>query len=307
MSGAPRGTYSIVAADPEARELGCAVQSRYFAVGATVPWVRAGVGAVATQAYALSASGPKLLEAIAAGASPKEALRDVVEADERSARRQYGLVTADGRAFVYTGEECSEWAGGHAGSGYSVQGNILTRPEVVDAMARSFEQSAGRGKALGDRLMDALDAGEAAGGDRRGKQSAALLVERVGAAEVTPLGIDRVIDLRVDDHQEPLIELRRLLEMHWALTYSLASYWHYERGDYAGAIEAILPALQRTPDSALVLFNLSCYEALAGRRDDALAHLRAAIEHDESIRRQAAADSDFDAYRDDPEFRALLG
>jgi uncharacterized Ntn-hydrolase superfamily protein len=306
VSGLSFGTYSIVAADPDAREVGCAVQSRYFTVGAAVPWVRAGVGAVATQAHALSASGPKLLDALAAGEDPAAALRRVVEEDERSARRQYGLVSVDGRSLSFTGAECTEWAGDRQGENYAVQGNILASADVVDAMARTFEESAGSGRPLADRMMDVLDAAEAAGGDRRGKQSAALVVERAGAAEVTPLGLDRVVDLRVDDHLEPLVELRRLIGIHWSLSYSLASYWHYERGDYEGAIESIQPALKRTPESPLAWFNVACYEALAGRREDALDHLHRAIELDPNVREQARADADFKALRDDDEFRRIV-
>jgi len=306
VSGVLRGTYSIVAADPDAREVGCAVQSRYFAVGAAVPWVRAGVGAVATQAFALSASGPRLLDALAAGEDPAAALQRVVDEDERSARRQYGIVTAEGRAFSFTGAECNDWAGDRQGENYAVQGNILAGAGVIDAMVRSFEESAGSGRPLADRLMDVLDAAEAAGGDSRGKQSAALIVERAGAAEVTPLGIDRVVDLRVDDHEEPLLELRRLLGIHWSLSYSLASYWHYERGDYERAIESMQPALERTPDAALAWFNVACYEALAGRRDDALEHLRRAVELDPGMRDQARADADFASLQADDEFRRIV-
>ena len=301
-----RGTYSIVAADPEAREVGCAVQSRYFSVGAAVPWVRADIGAVATQAFTLSASGPRLLDALAAGDDPQAALQRVVDADERSARRQYGLITADGRAFSFTGPGCNEWAGDRQGENYAVQGNLLAGADVIEEMARSFEESAGSGRPLGDRLMDVLDAAEAAGGDRRGKQSAALVVERAGAAEVTPLGLDRVVDLRVDDHAEPLLELRRLLGIHWSLSYSLASYWHYERGEYERAIESMQPALERTPDAALGWFNVACYEALAGRREDALAHLRRAVELDPGMREQARADSDFASLQADDEFRRIV-
>jgi uncharacterized Ntn-hydrolase superfamily protein len=301
------GTYSIVAADPEAREVGCAVQSRYFSVGAAIPWVRAGVGAVATQAFVLSASGPQILDALASGEDPATALQRVVDADDVRGRRQYGVMTADGRGAAYTGPECGTWAGHRTGECYAVQGNILAGPDVVASMAVTFEASQGSGRALADRLMDALDAAEAAGGDLRGKQSSALVVDRTGAADVTPRGIDRVVDLRVDDHPEPLDELRRLLGIHWSLAYSLASYWHYERGDYEGAIEAIQPALRRSPETALGWFNVSCYEALAGRREDALEHLRRAVELDPSVRAQARADRDFDALRSDDAFVQIVG
>jgi uncharacterized Ntn-hydrolase superfamily protein len=299
-----RGTYSIVAADPDAGEVGCAVQSRAFTVGAIVPWVRASVGAAATQSDTLSASGPRILDALAEGAGPVDALQLVVEGDERSARRQYGAVTADGRAASFTGAECEAWAGDRQGDCYAAQGNLLTGPEVVDAMAGSFEASSG--KALADRLMDALDAAEAAGGDRRGKQSAALVVEQAGAAATSRFGLDRVVDLRVDDHPEPLEELRRLLVIHWSSVLSVESYELYEKGDYEGAIESISRQLARVPESAPMLYNLACYEALADRRDDAVAHLGEALRLNPGMREMAEADSDFDSLRRDEEFRALV-
>lgn len=298
------GTYSIVATDLDAGEVGCAVQSRAFAVGALVPWVRAGVGAAATQAFTLSASGPRILDALAQGREPAEALRHVVEGDELGARRQYGVVTADGRAAGYTGAECEAWAGDRQGEFYEAQGNILAGPEVLDAMAESFEASAGN--VLADRLLDALDAAEEAGGDSRGKQAAALVVERAGAAETSRFGLDRVLDLRVDDHAEPLEELRRLLGIHWGTTLSLESYPLYEKGDYAGAADMIVPHLQRVPDSPILLYNLSCYEALAGRRAEALAHLAEALRLDPRMREQAKADADFSAMRDDETFLAVV-
>ena len=304
MSTHLRGTYSIVAADRDAGEVGCAVQSRAFTVGALVPWVRAGVGAAATQSYTLSASGPRILDALAGGAEPSAALEHVVEGDGLGARRQYGAVTADGRAASYTGSECEDWAGDRQGDCYAVQGNLLTGAEVIDAMAESFEGSAG--KALAERLMDALDAAEAAGGDRRGKQSAALVVERAGAAATSRFGLDRVVDLRVDDHPEPLEELRRLLVIHWSSVLSLESYELYDKGDYAGAIENISRQLDRVPQSAPMLYNLACYEALADHREDAVAHLAEALRLNPGMVELARGDSDFDSLRQDEEFRALV-
>ena len=304
MSAQAVGTYSIVAADLEAGEVGCAVQSRAFAVGALVPWVRAGVGAAATQAFTLSASGPRILGAVAQGREPGEVLRQIVEDDPLGPRRQYGVVTSDGRAAGYTGAECEGWAGDRQGDFYAAQGNILAGPEVLDALAQSFEAT--DGSALADRLLDALDAAEEAGGDSRGKQAAALVVERTGAAETSRFGLDRVVDLRVDDHPEPLQELRRLLGIHWGTTLSLESFPLYEQGDYAGAADKIVPHLKRLRDSPVLLYNLSCYEALAGRRNDALVHLAEALRLDPRMREQAKADSDFSALREDESFLALV-
>ena len=210
---APRvATFSVVAADPRTGEIGVAVQSRFLAVGAVVPWARAGVGAVATQALGNTTYGPEGLKLLAAGTAPDEALRQLTAQDERREVRQVGLVNAAGQAATYTGAECHAWAGGRTGPHYAVQGNILAGEAVVTAMAESFEKSAASGKELGQRLIDALAAGQAAGGDKRGMQSAALLVVREGWGYA---GLnDRYRDLRVDDHAAPIVELQRLYELH---------------------------------------------------------------------------------------------
>jgi len=202
-------TFSIVAYDRENGDLGVAVQSKFLAVGAVVPWARAGVGAVATQAWANTAYGPEGLRLMAEGLTAQEALQKLVEADEDRDRRQAGMVDACGHAAAYTGQGCFEWAGHIVGEGFACQGNILVSEETVQAMARTFEDSEGD---LADRLMAALEAGQEAGGDRRGRQSAALLVvrEKGGYGGLN----DRWIDLRVDDHPTPIQELKRLLELH---------------------------------------------------------------------------------------------
>lgn len=205
-------TFSIVAADPHTGEIGVAVQSRFLAVGAVVPWAKAGVGAVATQSRANTTYGPEGLRLLAAGTAPEEALKQLTAPDEARGIRQVGIVCADGRAATFTGADCLAWAGGRTGPGYAVQGNILAGEDVVTAMAESFEKSAGSGKELAQRLLDALAAGQAAGGDKRGMQSAALLVVREGWGYA---GLnDRYRDLRVDDHAEPIAELQRIYEMH---------------------------------------------------------------------------------------------
>jgi uncharacterized Ntn-hydrolase superfamily protein len=202
-------TFSIVAADPDTGEVGCAVQSKYLAIGAVTPWVRAGVGAVATQAMGVVArNGERALEALAAHATPSEALERALAADPDPELRQLGAVAADGRAAGYTGAKCVEWAGHIAERGFAVQGNMLARNEVIHAMRRAFLET---DDALPERMLVALEAGQAAGGDRRGQQAAALIVEQLGATERSREGIDRICDLRVDDHPEPLVELRRLL------------------------------------------------------------------------------------------------
>ena len=297
-------TYSIVGADLEAGEVGCAVQSKYFAVGAVVPWAQAGVGAVATQAAGVAAYGARVLERLEAGAEPAEALRLVLADDEARETRQLGVVTADGRSASFTGSECNEWAGDAQGAGFAAQGNILAGPEVVAEMERAFEKTGGP---LAERLMAALEAAEAAGGDRRGRQSAAMVVERAGAGAGSPEGIDRVVDLRVDDHPEPIEELRRLLgiQTSWRLASEAMAF--YEREDFEGGIDLMRGGLQRASDpSGILLYQLACFESLSGQRDAAVKHLRGAIEADPRWRADARSDSDFDPIRDDPSLQELL-
>src|SRR2546423_7001487 len=230
----PRGTFSIVAFDPENGDVGVAVQSKYFAVGAVVPWARAGVGAVATQAAGRAAYGPEILDLLTRGLEPSEAIERALADDERRETRQLGVVDAHGRAAAFTGSECNEWASHATGPGYAAQGNILAGKAVVDEMARAFEDTSG---ALAERLVAALEAAQAAGGDRRGQQSAALVVERPGGIPGNREGIDRIVDLRVDDHPEPIRELRRLLDLHTRMGLVLGTYELYERrgGGSAGA------------------------------------------------------------------------
>ncbi len=206
-------TFSIVAFDPATGDLGVAVQSRFFGVGSVVPWATAGVGAVATQAEANPAYGPDGLALLAAGKSAQEAVRSLTAADDGRARRQVGIVDARGRSASFAGTACSPWAGGRDGDGYCVQGNILAGEEVVRAMATAFEAAREeKSSELADWCLAALVAGQAAGGDRRGQQSAALLVVRDRAGFGG--GNDRYVDLRVEDHPTPIAELARLLEMH---------------------------------------------------------------------------------------------
>jgi uncharacterized Ntn-hydrolase superfamily protein len=202
-------TFSIVARDPATGDLGIAVQSKFLAVGAVVPWAKAGVGAVATQAWANTSFGPDGLAAMSAGLSPQETLARLVASDPGSAHRQVGVVDAWGQSATFTGSQCMHWAGGRTGPGFACQGNILVGEATVAAMAETFERTAG---GLWDRLVAALAAGQAAGGDSRGQQSAALLVVREGGGYAGRN--DRFVDLRVDDHPEPIEELRRLLDLH---------------------------------------------------------------------------------------------
>ena len=219
-------TFSIVAADPNAGDWGVAVASRFPCVGAVVPWARAGVGAIATQSWANTAFGPDGLALLREGVPAEEALGRLVEADEGREDRQVGVVDAAGRVATFTGSGCMDWAGGATGRGFAAQGNILVGEQVVDALCQGFTETGGD---LCDRLLAALLAGDAAGGDRRGRQSAALLVVREGGGYEGRN--DRYIDLRVDDHPDAPTELARLFDV-WDTTMLI-------RND---------PALEATPE-----------------------------------------------------------
>ncbi|MEV0285869.1 DUF1028 domain-containing protein [Kribbella sp. NPDC050820] len=203
-------TFSVVAFDAESSSWGIAVASKFLAVGAVVPWGRAGAGAVATQAMANLSYGPDGLELLAGGVSAEQAVAQLTDVDDEREHRQVGMVDTHGRGATFTGGSCLDWAGGRAGDGFAVQGNILAGPHVVAAMADAWKASAG--EAFERRLVAALAAGDQAGGDRRGRQSAALRVWREGAAYGGVLDI--AIDLRVDDHRAPVDELGRLLDLH---------------------------------------------------------------------------------------------
>ncbi|HEU5089222.1 MAG TPA: DUF1028 domain-containing protein [Roseiflexaceae bacterium] len=202
-------TFSIVAHDAATGDLGIAVASKFLAVGAVVPFAQAGAGAVATQARANMRFGPHGLALMAGGRSAEETIAELIAADSESEHRQVGMVDARGGSAAYTGSACYGWAGHRTGPGYAAQGNILAGPDVVDAMVAAFAEAGGE---LAERLVAALHAGDAAGGDRRGRQSAALYVARAGGSYGGVL--DRYVDLRVDDHAHPVVELARLLRLH---------------------------------------------------------------------------------------------
>lgn len=287
-------TFSIVAADPEAGEVGVAVASRFFAVGTVVPHARAGVGAVATQSFANTTYGPRGLELLERGLTPEEAVAVLLRGDEGREQRQVGVVAADGRSATYSGTGCNAWAGGRSGPGYAVQGNILTGEEVVAAMERAFLGSAG--KPLAERLFAALAAGDAAGGDKRGRQSAALLVVRAGAG----YGgfTDRAVDLRVDDHPDPFGELERLLGL--ALVNDL-----WNRGWTAFTDKRFADALRWQEQTAAraettpgmlpeVLYDLAVIRWANGDGEGARAALARAVELNPNLAGQAQGDPDLE-------------
>jgi uncharacterized Ntn-hydrolase superfamily protein len=205
----PMTTFSIVAADRATGEVGVGVQSKFLAVGAMVPYVRAGVGAIATQAFANTAYGPSALEMLAAGMRPAAVAAALTQADDGRDDRQLGIVAANGEAATFTGSRCITWAGGVTGNDFAAQGNCLAGPAVVEALAETFRMTRG---SLADRIVASLRSAQAHGGDKRGQQSAALIIEKAGGGYA---GFnDRYVDLRVDDHATPIEELGRLLELH---------------------------------------------------------------------------------------------
>ncbi len=292
-------TFSIAAADPDTGEVGVAVASRFFAVGSVVPFARAGAGAVATQAYANGAYGPNGLDLLALGATPAEALAALQRTDPQFERRQVGLVAPDGASISYSGPGCAAWAGGRSGPGYAVQGNILTGEPVVAAMEKAYLES--RGKPLALRLLAALRAGDAAGGDSRGRQSAALLVARAkgGYGGFN----DRAIDVRVDDHQDPLGELERLVGIGlvndtwnrgWTLftekKFADARRFQELAAQQAERQPAVLPE---------VLYDLAVIRLAAGDRAGAIAAARRAIALNPKLAAQAQVDGDLAPIRGD--------
>lgn len=202
-------TFSIAAADPATGEVGVAVQSKFLAVGSVVPWVKANVGAVATQSWANTSYGPRGLELLEQGFTPEQVIEELVGTDEGKNLRQVAIVSAQGEAAAFTGAECYDWAGHQIGRHHSAQGNILVSEKTVSAMSETFERATG---SLAERLLQALAAAQQAGGDSRGKQSAAVYVLQEGAGYG---GYNDVkVDLRVDDHPEPIDELQRLYKLH---------------------------------------------------------------------------------------------
>jgi uncharacterized Ntn-hydrolase superfamily protein len=237
-------TFSIIAFDPKTRNLGVAVQSRYFSVGTAVPWAQKEVGAVATQSFVNVSYEPKGLKLLKKGLTVHEVIKQLTSKDKGRDYRQLGVIDAKGNAAAFTGEKCLSWAGSKIGKNYAAQGNILASPKVVANMGKYFESTKGD---LADRLTAALEGGEKAGGDVRGRQSAALLVvgERKGK---TGYG-DRLIDLRVEDHPNPIAELKRLLRLHRVYCLIDESEEIYSQGNHKKAIAMIKEAIELNPNS----------------------------------------------------------
>jgi uncharacterized Ntn-hydrolase superfamily protein len=285
-------TFSIVGRDSVTGELGVAVASRFFAVGNVVPWAKADVGAVATQSFANTTFGWRGLELLEKGVAPEEIKTVLLRNDDNLTRRQFGIVSADGKSATYTGENCLAWAGGRAGRNYAAQGNILAGEDVVIAMEKAFLETTGT---LADRLYAALIAGEAKGGDARGKQSAAMLVVKKGAGYGGYT--DRAIDIRVDDHAEPFHELGRLLNIA-QMNYAWNEGWTlFTQKKFAEALPHQERAATLAPENAEVWYDLAVIRLAAGNKSEALAALQKAVELNPKLKTQARVDNDLGTLR----------
>lgn len=310
-------TFSIIAFDPATGDLGVGVESHAFTAGAAVPYAIAGIGAVATQAAANRLYGPKAIELLKQGLSPADVVKRLTDDDPGRDTRQLAIIDAKGRSAVYTGKHVIDrnsdvndfvhlggYAGHITGRNYSVQGNTLAGEDVLKNMARAYEQ--GRGT-MAERLMDALDAGQAAGGDTRGMQSAGLLVVR----PVPPgsnVVVDRIVDLRVDDAADPFKELRRLLNINLGVPRKLVeqSTALAAAGKFDEAIAEVTQALEIQPSSDTLHYAMAQRYAQAGRPLQALVPLREAIRLHPNLARQASADPLFANLRELAEFKRLV-
>ena len=257
-------TFSIVAFDPKTRNLGVAVQSRYFSVGTAVPWAQARVGAVATQSFVNISYGPRGLKLLKKGLSVNEVIEKLTNKDKSRDYRQLGIIDAKGNPAAYTGSKCMHWAGSKIGKNYTAQGNILSNERVVQNMGKKFETTKGD---LADRLIAALEGGQEAGGDARGKQSAALLV--VGERKSKTGYGDRLIDLRVEDHPEPIAELKRLLRLHRVYSLIDEAEEIFTRGNHKKAITTIKEAIELNPTSDDAYIDLGMAYVKMGRTQEA--------------------------------------
>ncbi len=267
-------TFSIAACDLKAHVWGVAVASKFPAVGAVVPWVKAGAGAVATQALANTSFGPRGLEMMASGLSAEETLTKLIRHDRDRDHRQFGLVDASGRSASFTGKSCADWAGSLTGPGYAIQGNILASAQVIQQMEHTFLDSKAE---FPERLLAALEAGGRAGGDRRGRQSAALYVakEKAGYGGHN----DRWMDLRVDDHLNPVPRLAELLELHRLY------FEHSPKNERARLEGDVVKDIQK------IMKGLGYYTPVDGSYDDATREAFRAFIHNENFEERADPDA----------------
>jgi len=258
-------TFSIVAFDPKTRNLGVAVQSRYFSVGTAVPWAQAQVGAVATQSFVNISYGPRGLKLLKKGLTVNEVIEKLTSKDKSRDYRQLGIIDGKGNPAAYTGTKCLKWAGSKTGKNYTAQGNTLANEQVVQNMGKKFETTKSD---LADRLVAALEGGQEAGGDARGRQSAALLV--VGERKSKAGYGDRLIDLRVEDHPDPIAELKRLLRLHRVYSLIDEAEEIFTQGNHKKAIATIKKAIELNPNSDDAYVDLGMTYTKMGKTQEAI-------------------------------------
>jgi uncharacterized Ntn-hydrolase superfamily protein len=273
----PVHTYSIVARDPATGQMGVAVQSHWYSVGTIVSWAEAGVGAVATQSFVDPSYGVLGLDLMRGGKSAPDALKSLLAADPQQAVRQVAMVDAQGRVAAHTGAQCIAAAGDHVGAQYSTQANMMLKPTVWDAMARAYESAKGD---LTDRLLAALEAAEREGGDIRGRQSAAILV--VSGTNTGRPWVDRVVDLRVEDHPDPVGEIKRLVALKRAYDRMNHGDELMANKDIEGALREYSAAESAVPDNVEMVFWHAVTLANAGRADESLPLFRRVFAQDAS-------------------------
>ena len=258
-------TYSIVARDPQTGEMGVAVQSNWFSVGSLVSWAEAGVGAIATQSFVNVSFGPRGLELLKSGKTAQEVLKELIDADEGRDVRQLAIVDAQGNVAAHTGKKCIPAAGHYVGDNFSVEANLMLNDKVWPAMAKAFQESTGP---LAERMVTALEAAQSVGGDIRGKQSVAILVVR--AKPTGKIWEDRIIDLRIEDHADPIKEIRRLLKLYRAYEFMNKGDYAVEKNDMKSALELYGSAEKLFPDNQEMKYWHAVALANNGRVDESL-------------------------------------
>lgn len=298
------GTFSIIARDAKTGELGEGVQSKAFAPGNRALHIKGGVGVIAHQASANPMYGELGLKLLESGMTPQQALDFMLRADAGRESRQVSILDAQGRGATFTGTGPSDWKGGRCGPNYCVQANIMVGPQVVDALEKSFLSS--EGKPLADRLMDALDAGQATGGDARGVQGAALVVARPVLNDPNVWN-DRVVDLRVDDAKNPFVELRRLLNITHSAGLITQANAKANGGDLPGGLKLAQDAVAKSPENDNAYVALANIQLKMNQKPQALATLKKAVEINPANKRQLPKNQNFKSLVDDPEFKKIFG
>jgi uncharacterized Ntn-hydrolase superfamily protein len=298
------GTFSIIARDPATGELGEGVQSKAFAPGNRAVHIKGGVGVIAHQASANPMYGELGLKLLESGMTPQQALDFMLRADAGRESRQVSILDAQGRGATFTGTGPRDWKGGRCGPNYCVQANIMVGPQVVDALEKSFLST--EGKPLADRLMDALDAGQAAGGDARGVEGAYLVVARPTYNDPNVWN-DRVVDLRVDDSKDPFKELRRLLNMTHSAQLITQANRKAADGDLAGALKTAQDAVAKSPENDNAYVALASIQLKNKQKTQALDTLKKAIDLNPANKRQLPTNTNFKDYMSDPDFKKLFG